>query len=128
MKLLLKLTMIFVPLVVVLVLLWGLYIGVISGLVNIPGLSGALKTTGKPVSPEARARGAAVREKIAEDVGNGSAFLVQLTDQQLTDLLTSQINPQGQIRDASVDTKTGEIAFSGHLNGVATAVSFSTVT
>ena len=106
-----------VLLLIVLVLLFGVYVAVVIGAVDIPVLSGAFRTTGEPLSPEVKARGQVVERKIETAAQDRSAFFLELTDQELTDLLRSRIDPRGQIRDLKVETQEGEIAFSGTLNG-----------
>ena len=101
----------------ILVVVFALYVAVVAG-VDIPGLTGAFRAEGAPISPEAIARGQAVERKINDAVEDKSAFILGLTDAELTDLLLSKIDPETQIRDAEVNvTRDGEVKLSGSLNG-----------
>ncbi len=112
-----KLAILSSVLLVVLIVVFGLYVAVVAG-VDIPGLTGAFRAQGEPISPEAIARGRAVEQKINDAVEDKSAFFLELTDAELTDLLLSKIDPDAQIRDAEVSiTPDNEVKLSGSLNG-----------
>ena len=112
-----KLAILSVVVLVGLVVVFALYVAVVAG-VDIPGLTGAFRAEGEPISPEVIARGRAVEQKINDAVGDKSAFFLELTDAELTDLLLSKIDPETQIRDAEVSvTDEGEVKLSGSLNG-----------
>ena len=113
-----KLVALLGTLVVVLVLLFGLYVGVVSGAANIPGLSDALRTTAPAPSPEILARSHATEEQIQESIEDNPAFYLELTDEDLTALLATRIDPNSQVRDLRVHTTSEEMTFSGSLNGV----------
>jgi lysophospholipase L1-like esterase len=112
---LLALPAIFLPIIL---LLLGLYVGTVGGAFNIPGLSDALRTTAPPPPPEVKARSQAAEEKIERVAEERSAFYLELTDQELTALLASRLNPNSQLRDLRVHITPEEITFSGNLNGV----------
>ncbi len=86
---LIKLVVFPVLLLIVLALLLGVYVAVVIGAVDIPVLSGVFRTTGEPLSPEVKARGQVVERKIETAAQDRSAFFLELTDQELTDLLRS---------------------------------------
>ena len=113
-----KLVALLVTIVIVLVLLFGLYVGVVSGAANIPGLSNALRTTASPPSPQVIAQSHATEEKIEESIADNSTFYLELTDEELTALLATRIDPDSQVRDLRVQITPEEITFSGSLNGV----------
>ncbi|MFQ6027457.1 MAG: SGNH/GDSL hydrolase family protein [Dehalococcoidia bacterium] len=96
----------------------GVYVAVVSRAIDIPGLSGALRTTGDPLTAEEVARAQAVEDKIERQVEEHSAFFLELTDEELTDLARGKIDPTGQIGGVEIKTSEEEIAFSAHLNGV----------
>jgi lysophospholipase L1-like esterase len=112
---LLALPVIFLP---ILLLLLGLYVGTIGGAVNIPGLSGGLRATAPPPSPEVKAQSQAAEKKIETVAEDRAAFYLELTDQELTALLASKLDSNTQVRDLRVHTTSEEITFSGSLNGV----------
>lgn len=112
-----KLAILSAVVLVVLIVVFGLYVAVVAG-VDIPGLTGAFRAQGEPISPAAIARGRAVEQKINDAVEDKSAFFLELTDAELTDLLLSKIDPETQVRDAEVSvTPDGEVKLSGGLNG-----------
>ena len=104
--------------VVLFIPLFGVYVAVVSGAIEIPGISGALRTSGEPPTAEELARSRRVEEKIESQVEEQSAFYLELTDQELTDLARSKISPSDQISGVEIRTTEEEITFSGHLNGV----------
>jgi lysophospholipase L1-like esterase len=112
---LLALPAIFLPIIL---LLLGLYVGTVGGVLNIPGLSDALRTTAPSPPPEVRARSQAAEQKIVKVAEERAAFYLELTDQELTALLASRLSPNSQLRDVRVHITPEEITFSGHLNGV----------
>jgi lysophospholipase L1-like esterase len=99
-------------------LLFGLYVGVVSGAAKIPGLSDALRTSAPEPPPEVMAQNHATQEKIATSLARNSAFYLELTDEELTALLVSRTDLNNQVRDLKVHTTPDEITFSGSLNGV----------
>ena len=105
-------------LVLVLVWLFGLYVGVVSGAAGIPGLSGALRTTAPPPSPEVMARSHATEERIEESIEDSADFYLELSDEELTALLATRIDPNGEVRDLRVQTTPEVMSLSGSLNGV----------
>ncbi|MBM3935206.1 MAG: hypothetical protein FJ319_13065 [SAR202 cluster bacterium] len=115
MRLFIKLAVLAVVAVVLLVVVAGVYVAGATGL--IPPLKGAFGSEGKPVSAEQVARGRAVESKITSAVEGSSAFHLELTDEELTDLLMSRIDPTKEVRDAKVNIHDHEVAFSGNLNG-----------
>ena len=86
-----KLATLSVVVLVALIVVFALYVAVVAG-VEIPGLTGAFRAQGEPISPEAIARGQAVEQKINDAVEDKSAFFLELTDAELTDLLLSKID------------------------------------
>ena len=59
-----------------------------------------------------------MEQKINDAVEDNSAFFLELTDAELTDLLLSKIDPDTQIREAEVSiTDDSEVKLSGTLNG-----------
>ena len=112
-----KLAILSTVVVVGLIVVFALYVAVVAG-VDIPGLTGAFRAEGEPISPAAIARGQAVEQKINDAVEDNAAFFLELTDAELTDLLLSKIDPDTQIRDAEVNvTPDAEVKLSGSLNG-----------
>ena len=111
-----KLIALLAVLVIVVVIVFVLYVAVVAG-VDIPVLAGVFRAEGEPISPEVIARGQAVERKIEEAVEDKSAFFLELTDEELTSLLLSKIDPDTQIRDARVTIKEGFVDISGSLNG-----------
>jgi lysophospholipase L1-like esterase len=113
-----KLLAILVIPLALLTLLLGLYVGVVSGAVNFPGLSDALRATAPPPSPEVKAQSQAAERKIETVAEEQSAFYLELTDQELTALLANRLDSNSQVRDLRVHTTSEEITFTGSLNGV----------
>jgi lysophospholipase L1-like esterase len=113
-----KLSALLGTLVLVLVWLFGLYVGVVSGAANIPRLSDALRTTAPPPSPEVMARSHATEERIEESIEDNTDFYLELSDKELAALLATRIDPNGEVRDLTVQTTPEMMTFSGSLNGV----------
>lgn len=99
-------------------LLLGLYLGTVGGALNIPDLSDAWRTTASPPPPEVKAQSEAAEQKIEKVAEEHAAFYLELTDQELTALLASRLNPSSRLRDLQVHITPEEITFSGNLNGV----------
>lgn len=114
--LIIKLGVSLIFLIIIFVIVAALYIAVIAG-VDIPGLTGAFRAEGEPLSPETIALAEATERKIDEAIIDKSAFFLELTDAELTALLLTKIDPEAQIRDAKVEVASGKIDLSGHLNG-----------
>ena len=111
-----KLMALLAVLVIVVVIVSVLYVAAVAG-VDIPVLAGVFRAEGEPISAEVIARGQAVERKIEEAVEDKLAFFLELTDEELTSLLLSKIDPDTQIRDARVTIKEGFVDISGSLNG-----------
>lgn len=94
----------------------GLYLAVVGG-VDIPGLSDAFRVDPEPPSPEVIARAEQVEQDIREAITDNSAFFVELTDQNLTDLLVSEIDFEDRIHNLSVEIRDEDVKVSGQLAG-----------
>jgi lysophospholipase L1-like esterase len=95
---------------------FGLYVAVVAGALDIPGLT-SLRTEGQGPSPETVARSQQVERKVEEAVQDKSAFLLTLTDEELSALLAGQLDASSPVRDAQVNVRPDEIGFTGNLNG-----------
>jgi lysophospholipase L1-like esterase len=111
-----KLTVLVIVILAVLIGLFGLYVAVVAG-ANVPGLTGAFRSKGEPASPEVLARAAAVEGKIDDAIEDKSAFYLELTDEEVTALLLSRLDPTAQVRDVKVAIKPEDARVSGSLNG-----------
>jgi lysophospholipase L1-like esterase len=116
MKRLLKWIIVLVILAVVVVAALGLYVAVVAG-VDVPGISGALRTEGSAPSSEVLAAGTAVEDKITNAIEDKSAFVLELTSGDLTDLIRAKIDSDVPVRDPEVGIHPGEVSLSGKLNG-----------
>ena len=94
----------------------GLYLAVIGG-VDIPGLSDALRVDPEPPSPEVIARATQVEESIREAIEDNSAFFLELTDQNLSDLLESELGSDDRIQNLKVEIRAEDVKVSGELAG-----------
>ncbi len=102
--------------VVVIVGAAALYLAVIGG-VDIPGLSAAFRVDPEPPSPEVLARAEQVEEDIREAIEDKSAFFLELTDQNLSDLLESELGTDERIQNLSVEIREEDVKVSGELAG-----------
>lgn len=94
----------------------ALYLAVIGG-VDIPGLSGALRVDPEPPSPEVIARAQQVEDGIRDAITDNSAFYVELTNQNLSDLLTSELSVDDRIQNLKVEIRDDDVKISGELAG-----------
>lgn len=118
MKLWITLAGLSVLLVIVLLLLFGLYVAVVSGAADFAGLGNVLRTEASPPSPEILARNQATRQRIQDAIEDQSAFYLELSDEDLTALLASRLDSTSQIRDVNVRISPEGIKFAASLNGV----------
>ena len=102
--------------VVVIVAGAALYVAVVGG-VDIPGLSDAFRVDPEPPSPEVIARAAQVEDDIRTAIEDNSAFFLELTDQNLTDLLQSELSTEERIQNLKVEIREDDVKVSGELAG-----------
>ncbi len=94
----------------------AVYVAAVGG-VNIPGVSDALRVDVEPPSPEVIARADQVEEDIKEAIEDNSAFFLELTDQNLTDLLQSELSSDDRIHNLNVEIREDDVKVSGELAG-----------
>lgn len=94
----------------------ALYLGVIGG-VDIPGLSGVFRVDPAPPSPEIIARAERVEQNIRDAIEGNSAFFLELTDQNLSDLLESELGSEDRIQNLKVEIRPEDVKVSGELAG-----------
>lgn len=94
----------------------GLYLAVIGG-VDIPGLSDALRVDPEPPSPQVIARAAQVEEDIRVAIEDNSAFFLELTDDNLSDLLEAELGSEDRIQNLKVEIRPEDVKVSGELAG-----------
>ena len=87
--------------VVVIVGAGALYLAVIGG-VDIPGLDDALRVDPEPPSAEVLARADQVEQDIEDAITGNSAFFLELTDQNLSDLLASELSSDDRVQNLEV--------------------------
>ncbi|GEM_PF-1175577 len=105
------------PVIVVGVAVVGLYVAVVAG-ADIPGLDTAFRGTAEPPSAEVLARAAQIENRIDDAVSGKAGFYLELTDQDLTDLIRARIGPEANV--ISLDAKVSapdEVKLSGQMNG-----------
>lgn len=94
----------------------AIYLAVIGG-VDIPGLSDAFRVDPEPASPEVIARAEQVEEDIRVAIEDNSAFFLELTDQNLTDLLVSELSIEDRIQNLKVEIRNEDVKVTGELAG-----------
>jgi lysophospholipase L1-like esterase len=94
----------------------ALYVASVAG-ANIPVLDSAFRVDPEPPSPEVIARADKVEEDIRVAIEDKSAFFLQLTDQNLSDLLVSNIDTEGRIQNLDVEIREEDVKVSGELAG-----------
>lgn len=102
--------------VVVIVAGAALYVAVVGG-VDVPGLSDAFRVDPEPPSPEVIARAEQVEQDIREAIEDNSAFFLELTDENLTDLLQSELSAEERIQNLKVEIRENDVKVSGELAG-----------
>ena len=85
---------------------------------------GPLQSDPQPPTVEEVAEAEAVEGRIEDEVSDSSAFLIQLSDEELTALLRARAAGAAPVRSLAAAVDDGEIAISGSLNG-AIGVPFS---
>ncbi len=94
----------------------ALYLAVVGG-VDIPGLSDAFRVDPEPPSPQVIARADQVEEDIRDAIEDNSAFFLELTNQNLSDLLQSELSSEDRIQNLKVEIRSDDVKVSGDLAG-----------
>ncbi|MBI4201785.1 MAG: hypothetical protein HY532_01545 [Chloroflexi bacterium] len=87
-------------------------------------VSGPLQAEVQPPSAEEVAKAQVVEQRVQSEVADNSAFLLQLTSEDLTTLLRSRAGSVAPVRDVTATVNRGNVSISGNLNG-AIAVPFA---
>lgn len=94
----------------------ALYLAAIGG-VNIPVAADAFRVEPEPPSPEVIIRAAEVEQGIRDAIVDNSAFFLELTDQNLSDLLESELGTDDRIQKLKVEIRPEDVKVSGVLAG-----------
>jgi lysophospholipase L1-like esterase len=106
-----------VPVVIVVGVVAVVYVAVVAG-VDIPGLDKAFRATAEPPSPEVLARVQQIENRVEAAVSGKAGFYLELTDQDLTDLIRSRIGSDANVVGLSAKVSApDEVKLSGQLNG-----------
>lgn len=91
-------------------------LAVIGG-VDLPVLSDAMRVDPQPPSPEVIARAERVEDAIDAAIIDNSAFFIELTDEDLSALLESELSSDDRIQNLQVEIRPDDVKISGQLAG-----------